>query len=156
MTFRSLIRPVLIGLVVVAMQWLILGRLRFFGAYPDAMLLYVAWVGFYYGRLAGTVGGFLMGFCFDAIYGTWGIHMFVKTVVGFSIGLFSDTEREARIQLVQAIVGGVVVALVHNGLVLIVEALQAGTINRFMVFIWLGSTVYTAVVGAIATLFSER
>ena len=90
----SVLRHALVGVFIVALQWLVLGRLRLWGAYPDAVLLFVAWIGIRYGRRAGSVSGFVFGLLMDVVYGTWGIHMFVKTIVGFLVGLFPANERE--------------------------------------------------------------
>lgn len=151
-------RHALIGLAIVALQWLVLGRLRLWGAYPDAVLLYVAWLGLRHGRRSGSVAGFLLGLAMDIIYGTWGIHMFTKTLVGFLVGLFPANERETLLILPQqAFLGGLVIALLHNGLFVIFLALDSGTRNVYLISsLWLGSALYTAVVGTIAALFSTR
>ena len=153
-----LIRQVLVGIVVFLLQWFLLGRLRIFGAFPDAVLLYVAWLGLRHGRLAGSIAGFSLGLLLDAVYNTWGIHMFVKTLIGFLVGLFPANERETLlIQPQQAFIGAMVIALVHNGLFVSLLALDAGSRNLFMVTsLWLGSAVYTAFVGTLASLFSPR
>ncbi len=153
-----LIRQVLVGIVVFLLQWFLLGRLRIFGAFPDAVLLYVAWLGLRHGRLAGSIAGFSLGLLLDAVYDTWGIHMFVKTLIGFLVGLFPANERETLlIQPQQAFIGAMVIALVHNGLFVSLLALDAGSRNLFMVTsLWLGSAVYTAFVGTLASLFSPR
>jgi rod shape-determining protein MreD len=153
-----LLRRILVGLIVVALQWLVLGRLRLWGAYPDAVLLFVAWVGLRDGRLSGSVMGFTLGLLMDAIYGTWGIQMFVKTIVGFLIGLFPADERESLLILPQqAFLGALVIALLHNGLLVIFLALQSGTRTSFLITsLWIGSAIYTSVVGTIASLFSTR
>ncbi|NBC19200.1 MAG: rod shape-determining protein MreD [Bacteroidetes bacterium] len=153
-----LLRRVLIGLLVVALQWLVLGRLRLWGAYPDAVLLFVAWVGLRDGRLSGSVTGFGLGLLMDAIYGTWGIQMLVKTVIGFLIGLFPADERESLLILPQqAFLGALVIALLHNGLLVIFLALQSGTRTSFLISaLWIGSALYTSIVGTIASLFSTR
>ena len=152
------VRQVLIGLAVLALQWLVLGRLRLWGAYPDAVLLYVALLALRAGRLPGMLAGFGLGFLMDAIYGTWGIHMFVKTVVGFLVGLFPANERETLlIQPLQAFIGGLVIALLHNGLLVIFLVLEHGTRNSFLLgALWLGSALYTAVLGTLAAMFSSR
>ncbi len=149
------LRYALIGLLVVALQWLVLGRLRIFGAYPDAVLLYVAWLALRLGRKRGALAGFALGLLMDAIYGTWGLYMFVKTLIGFLVGQFPASERETLlIQPRQAFVGSLVIALVHNGLFVILLALQEGTRSTFMITaLWLGSALYTAVVATLATLF---
>ena len=46
------------GLLAVLLQWLLFGRLRLWGAYPDVVLLWVALQALRYGRLTGTVAGF--------------------------------------------------------------------------------------------------
>lgn len=152
------LRRILIGLLAVALQWLILGRLRLWGAYPDLVLLYVAWVGLRHGRLAGSAMGFGLGFLMDAIHGTWGVHMFVKTLVGFLIGLFPANERETLLILPQqAFLGSLVIALLHNGLLVALLAIQSGARTPDLITVlWLGSSLYTSFVGVLASLFSTR
>lgn len=153
-----IIRRALIGLVIVLVQWTVLGHLRIWGAYPDAVLLYVAWLGLRHGRLAGSVSGFGLGLLMDAIYGTWGIHAFIKTVLGFLVGLFPANERETLlIQPQQAFIGSLVIALLHNGLLATFLAVQSGARTTFLITVlWLGSSLYTSIVGTIASLFNTR
>lgn len=151
-------RQVLIGVVVFVVQWLVLDRLKMWGAYPDAVLLFVAWMGLRNGRRSGAITGFTMGLLVDVIHDTWGIHMLVKTLVGFLVGLFPANERETLLILPQqAFVGSLVIALLHHGILVLVLALEAGTRNTFMITsLWVGSAVYTAVVGMVASLFNTR
>ena len=149
------LRAALIGLACVALQWLVLGRLVLWGAYPDGVLLYIAWLGFTQGRRVGMVGGFTLGFLMDAIYGTWGIQMFVKTLVGFIVGLFQANERDTLIvRPQQAFLVGLFIALLHNGLFVALLVLQSGARNpAVMLSLWLGSALYTACVANIASRF---
>lgn len=151
----QLVRQLLIGLVVVAVQWLVLGRLDLWGVFPDVVVLYIAFVALQSGRRAGSVFGFVLGFFMDWLYGTWGVHMLIKTIVGFLIGLFPVDERAMRqVTPVQAFVGGLVIALLHNGLAVIFYALTAGTRTGFLIFgLWLGGAVYTAFIGMITAFF---
>lgn len=152
----TLLRYALIGFGVCMLQWLVLGRLTLWGSYPDAVLLFIAWVGLRQGRRVGALAGFSLGALMDMVYGTWGIYMFAKTLVGFLLGLFPADQRESlRLQPRQAFLGGLVVALLHNGIVVIFLALQTDASNNFMVFaLWLGAALYTAFVSLIAALFS--
>ncbi len=154
----AFLRIVLTGLGIFLVQWLILGRITLWGAYPDAVLLFVAWLGVRKGRQWGAVGGFVFGFLMDAVYNTWGLHMLVKTIIGFTLGLFPSSEREGLLILPrQAFLGGLVVALVHNGIFVTLLALQAGARNAFLVTgLWIGSALYTASVGTLTSLFSQR
>jgi rod shape-determining protein MreD len=151
-----LVRSALIGTGIFALQWLVLGRLTLWGSYPDAVLLFVAWIGLRRGRRIGSLAGFSLGALMDIVYGTWGVYMFAKTLVGFLLGLFPADQRESlRLQPRQGFLGGLVVALLHNGIVVIFLALQTDASNSFMVFaLWLGSALYTAFVSTIAALFS--
>ncbi len=152
------VRSIAMGLAVVAVQWLFLGRLTLWGAYPDAALLYVTFLGVRYGRQTGAISGFGLGFLLDAIYDTWGLHMLAKTLVGFLVGFFPSSEREnITILPRQAFFGGLVIALVHNGLFVILLALQAGARNTFLVTgLWLGSALYTACIATLVSLFQNR
>lgn len=154
----SLVRQALIGVLVFLVQWLVLGRLRLWGAYPDAVLLFVAWVGVRNGRQAGAVTGFSTGLFMDVIYGTWGIHMFVKTLVGFLVGLFPANERETLLILPQqAFIGSLVIAMLHNGLLVLFLAIEAGTRNAYLLgALWVGSALYTAALGTVASLLNTR
>lgn len=150
-------RRLLIALGVLALQWFVLGRLRLWGAYPDAPLLFLVWYGLRAGRLQGTALGFGLGAAMDAIYGTWGIYMFVKTLVGFGVGSFAVEERSPLlIQPQQALLGSLAIALLHNGLVVVLLAFQTEATTAFLIWgLWLGSAAYTAAVGALTSLFLQ-
>ncbi|SHK17663.1 rod shape-determining protein MreD [Rhodothermus profundi] len=149
-----MLRVALGGLLVVLLQWLVLNRLLLWGAYPDAVLLFVAYLGLAYGRRAGLIGGFASGLLLDALLDSWGLHALAKSLIGFLVGLFALEEPEAfRPTLGQAFLGGLVLALVHNGLLVALLALAAGTRTAFMVeALWLGSALYTAFLSALVVL----
>lgn len=148
------LRQVLIGLGVVLLQWLVFGRLKLWGAYPDVVLLFVAWIGLRFGRVGGSVAGFATGFLMDVIYGTWGIQMFVKTVLGFVVGLFESESTEGpRLGPVQTGVGALGLALIHNGLFVVFLALVNATRSPTLITaLWLGAALYTAIVATVWSL----
>ena len=150
-------RRLLAAAGIVLLQWLVLGRLRIFGAYPDAPLLFLTWYALRTGRRPAALMGFGLGAALDIIYGTWGIHMFVKTLVGFLLGYFALDDRTALLlQPQQALLGGLVITLLHNGLLVILLALQTQATNAFLLYgLWLGSAAYTALVAAIAAFFTR-
>jgi rod shape-determining protein MreD len=152
------VRRLLAAAAVFAAQWLVLGRLRIEGAYPDGVLLFLGWYALRVGRRPATVVGAGLGAAMDMVYGTWGIHMFVKALVGFLVGRFAVDEHTALvIRPGQAFVASLVVALLHNGLVVAFLVLQSQATPATLLYgLWLGSAVYTAAVGAIATLFVQR
>ena len=155
----SFVRHALIGVGVVLLQWLVLGRLEIYGATPDAVLLYVLWMSLNYGRQTGTITGFLTGFLADMAYASWvGMNMFLKTLVGFFGSYFPASQRELLlIRPGQAFVGGLVVALLHNGVHVLFVALETGSRSLSLITsTWLGSSLYTAVLAFIAALYYNR
>lgn len=154
----NVLRQALWGLVAVLLQWLLFGRLSLWGAYPDVVLLWVAVVALRFGRRGGATAGFLGGFAMDALYGTWGIQAFVKTLIGFVAGWFQTEGSEApRLQPLQAFGGALALALVHNGLMAIFLALDEGTRTLSLVTaLWIGSAVYTAFVALIGAVLRGR
>ena len=152
------LRQVLIGLGVVALQWLVFGRLKLWGAYPDVVLLYVAYVGLRFGRVSGTAAGFVTGFLMDVLYGTWGIQMFIKTLLGFVVGLFESEGMEGpRLGPVQTGLGALGLALVHNGLFVVFLALANATRTPMLITsLWIGSAVLTAIAAVLWSLVRSR
>ena len=152
------VRYLLAAALVVALQFLVFGRLSLWGAYPDAVLLFVGWLGLRFGRNSGAAGGFALGLIMDALYGTWGVQAFTKTLVGFLVGLFPANERETLLILPsQAFVGSLVIALLHNGIMVLFLSVQTGIRSMFMITVlWIAAALYTAVLGVIASLFATR
>ena len=150
-------RRLLAAAGIFALQWLVLGRLRIYGTYPDGVILFLIWYALHEGRQRGALVGFGLGTAMDLIYGTWGIQMFVKTLVGFSVGAFSVDERKPLlIQPQQALLGALAIALLHNGLLVILLALQTEATNDFLIYgLWLGSAAYTAGVAYVTSLFMQ-
>jgi len=142
---------------VFGLQWLIVGRLRIYGTYPDAVLLFIGWYALREGRQRGTLAGAGLGLAMDVAYGTWGIHMFVKTLIGFLVGRFAVEEHTPLIiRPRQALLGALVIALLHNGLLVALLALQTQATTGFLLYgLWLGSALYTAAVGGIVALFAQ-
>ena len=154
------VRLVLSGLGVVLLQWLVFTHLTLWGAYADVVLLFVAIVGLRYGREAGTVAGFVGGLLMDfATPGTpLGLFATLKTLLGFAIGFFRPEQGEvSRLYPGQAFLGALAVALVHNGLMVIILALNQQTRTLFLITgLWFGSALYTAAVAFIGALFRSR
>jgi rod shape-determining protein MreD len=152
------VRRALVGLALVLLQWIVFQRLDIFGAYPDAVLLFVAWIGLRHGRQAGSTAGFLLGFLMDWVFGTWGVNMFVKTLVGFVVGLFPASDRETLlIRPQQAFLGGLVVALLHNGIQVVFMAAETGDRSPItLTALWVGAALYTGFLAFLAALFARR
>lgn len=153
-----LLRQVLSGLGVVLLQWLVFGRLQLWGAYPDVVLLFVAWTALRHGRVAGMTAGFLTGFLMDVAYGTWGLQMLVKTLTGFVVGLFESQGSEGpRLGPLQAGVGVLSLALLHHGVIVVLLALVNATRTPSLITaLWLGSSLYTAALAVLWVFVRAR
>ncbi len=140
------------GIAMVLLQWLFFSRLRMFGAYPDVVLLYVGWVAIRYGRMAGSIAGATVGLLMDIVLGTWGIHMFLKTLMGFLIGMVPSGQRVGILVLPLRVWMSVLsAALVHNGILVLFIVLQSGVrVSSLLTVVWLGCAFYTSCVGALA------
>lgn len=153
------LRQVAIGLAVVLLQ-VLLANLQLWGVWPDVVLLYVAYLALRRGRVAGAVAGFSAGLAMDFLVmpATLGINTVLKTLMGFVVGLFRSEQGDyLRLTPGQAFIGALVVAIVHNGLMTIVLALELDTRTPFLVFgLWLGAALYTAVVALAGALFRVR
>ncbi|HYE94913.1 MAG TPA: rod shape-determining protein MreD [Rubricoccaceae bacterium] len=156
----NLVRLVLVGLGVVLLQWLVFNHLTLWGAYADVILLFVALQAVRYGRVVGTVAGFSGGLLMDLVTPgvPFGLFMTLKTLLGFVIGVFRSEQGESlRLYPPQAAAGALAVTLVHNGLMVMILALNEGTRNLFLITgLWLGSAVYTAAVAFVDSLFRSR
>ncbi|MEO0558821.1 MAG: rod shape-determining protein MreD [Bacteroidota bacterium] len=155
----AVLRQIALGVGVVLVQWLVFKRLQLWGVVPDVVLLYVALQALQYGRVAGAVAGFGAGLLMDIVVGfPLGMNAMIKTVMGFVIGFFqSDQGDKMRIDPFQALIGALVVAVVHHGLLTILLALGEDTRNLFLIVgLWFGGALYTAVVALVASLFRSR
>ena len=157
---QHLIRLVLFGLGVVLLQWLVFNHLTLWGAYADVVLLFVAFIAVRYGREGGTIAGFASGLLMDfTTPGTpLGLFTLLKTLLGFSIGFFRRKPEESmRLYAGESFLGALAVALVHNGLMVIILALNQETRTLFLITgLWVGSALYTAAVAFIGALFRSR
>ncbi len=156
----KLVRLVLLGLGVVLLQWLVFNHLVLWGAYADVVLLFVALQALRYGRVVGTLTGFVCGLLMDLVsVGTpFGLFMTLKTLIGFVAGVFRSEQGEGlRLHPPQASAGAFVVTLVHNGLMIIILALGEETRNVLLITgLWIGAAVYTAAVAFVGALFRSR
>ncbi len=154
----ELLRLIFVGIIVVVLQWLFFGRLDLWGATPDVVLLFVLWVSVHHDQNTGMIAGFLVGFALDAIYGLWGIHMFVKTVIGFLLGFLNTMYGDVFIRSVRRVVEiTVVMSLLHNIVLVLFVAMQRGGGWGYLVWVLcIGSTLYTTLVAFLVTTFWRR
>ena len=149
------------GGIAVFLQWFFFGRIGLWGATPDVVLLFVLWIAVRYGQMRGALTGFLLGFLLDAIYGLWGIHMFVKTLIGFLFGskLFSIDVQIVEKSVRRVVELTLIASLLHNSIMVLFIWLQKGA-DQWQ-FIWIlilciGSTLYTTFIAFLIGHFFWR
>jgi len=150
---------ILIGLVVtVTAQWLFFGRIGLWGATPDVVLLYVMLIAVRHGQIEGALAGFLAGFALDAIYGLWGINMFIKTLVGFLVGFLNAISSQVFERSVPRVVElTLIVSLTHNSLLTLFALLHEATDSGYLIWaVCLGSTLYTVFIAFLVMTFWRR
>lgn len=154
------LRRVLVGLAVVLLQWLVFNHLRLWGTFADVVLIYVAFIAVRHGRTAGAVAGFSTGLLMDIVTPgvPFGLFMTLKTLMGFGIGFFqTDQGENIRLHPWQAFFGALLVAVVHNGLMVIILALDNQTRTLFLITgLWFGSALYTAFIALLASLYKPH
>jgi len=155
---REIVRCIIVGLIIVTLQWLFFGRLSLWGSTPDVVLLFVIWMSLRYGQIGGSLAGFFAGFGLDAIYGLWGTHMFVKTIIGFLIGTLDLIDSEVFERSKRRIVEITsAVALIHNVLFFMFILIQDGISRESLaVMLCLGNTLYTTFLAFIVAVFWRR
>lgn len=148
------------GIGVVLLQWLVFGRLPLWGVVPDVVLLYVAMAALKRGRLVGAATGFGAGLLMDLLVNpaTLGLNALLKTVMGYVVGVFRSEQGEnTRLDAGQAALGALVIAVVHNGLLTILLALDEGTRTPFLIAgLWIGGALYTGLVALVGALLRRR
>ncbi len=144
--------------VAVLSQWLFFGRLELWGAVPDVVLLYILLVAVRYGQTAGALSGFVAGFALDAIYGLWGVNMFVKTLVGFLIGLLNAINSQVFERSVRRVIElSLITSLAHNLLLVLFVLLQEGTGTGDLIWVvCVGNTLYTTFIAFMVATFWRR
>jgi rod shape-determining protein MreD len=155
----DLLRAIGLLLGSILFQWLVLGRIMLWGTSANIVLLVLCLLSYLLGRRVGMFMGFGAGFLMDVIYDQWGIYTIAKTIMGFMVGSFTTERREGSgIAKRQAFTLGLLVALLHNGIMIILLAIQYRLVNTTLVgVVWLGSAVYTACIAfLIAAVYRGR
>lgn len=81
-------------MAVVIVQFSFIDRLTIYNLRADILLIPVSIIAINYGKLPGTIYGFLLGFLMDLMTGFWGINSLTKTLAGYLWGNFySEAKR---------------------------------------------------------------
>ncbi len=153
--------PYVGGVLVVGIIQVITVRLiNIEGITPDLILIYLLYLTFSEGQIAGTVFGFFTGLVFDfAVGGFLGLTALTKTVSCFLAGyLYNENKTLIILGGFQFVTITFFISLIHNALYFAI--FTAGTELHFirtLLIYGLGTSLYTAVLALVPMfIFSRR
>lgn len=143
-----------IGLGFVALQIVMFRHLKLWEMEPDLVLIYILWLITFRDRTACLLIAAGLGLFQDALLDVWGLNMFSKTLLTFLVYNFIPKSSDVRLLVGQIFLTVLIASMVHNiiflGLSLVVENYSAELLFWRK---WIGSAVYTAIIGSIIHLF---
>lgn len=144
------LRLFLYGIVLIAVQIVLLRHLRIFGASADLVLVYIIWLCIKKDKTLCLLYAAIFGILTDAYTDLWGLHMFSKTLFVFILHGYLNRIKNRQLLVWQVLVIIFLSALLHNIIfagVTIFSDLYS-TDFLFMQII-LYSSVYTAFLGSL-------
>lgn len=151
---REILIDILLGIGFVLAEVLIFQHLPVFNATPDPLLVYLIWLALKYDRIKLVFFAALLGFLQDALFETWGLNMFSKTLLCFWAFNFLKRNSERQLITWQIFLIVYIAAIFHNliflGLSSFIEAYASG---YFPVIFVLLNSLYTALIGTMIYIF---
>lgn len=142
------------GFAAIALQILIFQHLTIFSIQADIVLAYLVWAAANRNRNSVVLLAALLGFTFDALMDTWGVHMFTKTLTVFVVFNFVPKENENKLGWMEVSTTVLVVALLHQALLLtLVNFAELYTHAGHFWKILIGSSIYTGLTAGFFNLF---
>ena len=111
---NKLLKHIGIGIVFVLSQLLIFQYLTIYGAIADPILVFVLWTALRYKRHEVLFFAAGLGLFQDALFDSWGLNMFAKTITIFLFYKIVSRNSEVRLIIWQAFVLILGAAFLHN------------------------------------------
>ncbi|AXJ01854.1 rod shape-determining protein MreD [Cyclonatronum proteinivorum] len=150
---QSLAIDLFIGLAAVLLQVMIFRHLELWGVTPDAGFLYILGLCAIRPRTYALLTGAAIAILLDIFLDTWGIHLFSFTLLILTTHSLIATQWENKLLIGQTFLLLLVLSAVYH-LIFLLVASFAGIYDTSLLFLnfWLGSSLYTALVGIILYL----
>lgn len=143
-----------IGLGFLALQIVLFRHLKIYEMQADIVLVFLIWYMTKRDRTTAIVMAALLGFFQDALLDLWGLNMFSKTLIIFSVYNIIPKTKEIRLLLGQVFLTILLIALAHNLVYLGLNSVVEQYAAELMFWRQLaGNSVYTAIVGSFIYLF---
>lgn len=152
----STLKYVLSATLVVLSQLLIFRHLRFFGAEPDFVLVYLIWIIAAKDRTTAIYHAAAMGFMLDVTLDHWGIHMVAKVATVFLAYNFTPKITETKLLFTQVFFVILLFALFHNLLFLGIAAFAQSRIDIIFWNFLIGNALFTSIIGSFVYLFKSN
>ena len=147
---NKLLKHIGIGIVFVLSQLLIFQYLTIYGTIADPVLVFILWTALKYKRHEVLFFAAGLGFFQDALFDSWGINMFAKTITMFLLYKIVSRNSEVRLIIWQAFVLILGAAFLHNLFYLGFSSFLNVYVFSFSpIILLIGSSLYTALIGSI-------
>jgi rod shape-determining protein MreD len=156
---RRYIIYAVLGIILIAMQMVLVNLIAIGEAVPDLLLILIVWIGIYEGYMEGILYGFVLGLLlYVASFDIVGSNALVKCVAGLFAAFFHKTDTEKQLtgnmRLLPIIF---VIALLHNLVygVFHINMRQWSFIRYFFEYS-IASSLYTTAFGVFAYAVGSR
>ena len=147
-------RKVAIGLLFVILQIVIFRHLEFYQMQPDVVLVFLLWVMVTSNRFSAIIITAIISFIQDTLLDLWGVHMFSKTLTVFMVYNFVPRAEPKRLSITQIFLTILVLALINNIIFVGVNSfIDAYNASIYFWRIWVGNSIYTAIMGVFIYMF---
>lgn len=146
-----------VGLGFILLQVTLFRHLKIYNIQPDVVIIFLLWYTMRQNRTAAILMAAVLGFMQDALLDLWGLHMFSKTLLVFSVYNFIPRNPNLRLITAQVFITVFTATLFHN---LIFLGLNYTVENYSAEFLfwsqWLGNSLYTALIASFLHLFRTK
>lgn len=150
---QSVILDFIIGLAAILLQIMVFRHLEVWGITADVTFLYILGLCAVRPRTYVILMGAVIAVLLDVFLDTWGVQLFTTTLVVISTHRLVATQWENKLLIGQTFLLLLVLSALYNLIYLLIASF-AGIYDTSLLFLnfWLGSSLYTAVIGIILYL----
>ena len=153
----NLIRDLFVGLIIVVAQITIFRHLRFYGAEPEVILIFMIWLIAHRNRTTVILYSAFLGLTQDILMDLWGLNMFAKVLTVLIAYNLIPKAGDTKLLIWQAFLMNFVFAFLHNFILLSVAGLvEAYTIGAYVWIILIGNSIFTAILGSFFYFSSSK
>ncbi|MEX2586152.1 MAG: rod shape-determining protein MreD [Balneolaceae bacterium] len=150
------IRDLAIGLLLLAIQVVLLRHLQIFGAEGDLVLVYLLWICTRRNRTEAILYAALFGLLQDGLTDLWGLHTFSKTLLIFFVYNYLNKVSENRFLVWQVFLIVLVMAFFHNLILIFLSGFTELYSSSWLTWsILLVGSLYTALIGSFLYLIKQ-